>query len=75
MFVTEEDAKTKWCPFARATIGTIKMRASTEAIVVGNRNAVTGQAGGDARCLGSVCMAWKWNTVEQMGRCGLAGDA
>ncbi|WP_075217178.1 hypothetical protein [Mongoliimonas terrestris] len=73
MRVTEEQAKTKWCPFVR--------------IEGSNRLHNTMTDGFDAEhrfqhCLGSTCMAWRGFTVshargyggvEHHGYCGLAG--
>lgn len=62
--MTEDDARTKWCPFARVPDG----GGVTGALTASNRHA--GQkAGGDgkprilrgnAMCIGSECMAWRW---------------
>jgi hypothetical protein len=59
-YCTEEEAKTKWCPFARVAVGFHGLFA------VGNR--FSDSMGGTpevktaalerARCLGSACMAW-----------------
>ena len=80
--MTEEEAKTKWCPFARAGI-TANERTDTRE---------PGQVGPNAaRCIGSACMAWRLSTppktrqescgpqggyrtvVIANGYCGLAG--
>lgn len=49
--MTEDDAETKWCPFA---IGHVWLDHKT--MIVGNRK------GDDAvgRCVASKCMAWRW---------------
>lgn len=72
--MTEDEAKTKWCPFAQVVLDTPDLKGS------GNRLA-TLEADLDnpiqARCIGSECMAWRWSDVQVMGkdhgRCGLAG--
>lgn len=64
--MTEEEAKARWCPFAR--------------VGHGNRMAVHLDER-DAMCRGSACMAWRWvewpdiREVQQapLGYCGLAG--
>ena len=66
--MTEEEAKTKWCPMARQMFnygGTF------------NRE-VDGAAPTDCRCLASGCMMWRWDGWASDrrptdGRCGLAG--
>ena len=65
--VTEEQAKTKWCPFARTI--THAEFAKNQPWVAGNR------VGGDqttpykpnpnplgSRCIASQCMAWRWSS-------------
>lgn len=55
--MTEAEAKTKWCPFARSAppaFGAVAMPGSMAA-----------QLGGalpreNFQCVGSVCMAWRW---------------
>ena len=82
--VTEEEAKTKWCPFARVPVGT-----ETLEWVVGNRANQTGPGGlyKGSKCIASQCMAWRWAGErldaasheradwkrETVGYCGLAG--
>jgi hypothetical protein len=65
--MTEEEAKTKWCPFARLTF-------STEGFAAGNRFDDCAWAEKRALCIGSACMAWRWgDNAETSGSCGLAG--
>ncbi len=56
--LTEEQAKEKWCPFARVVIGDEVARAS------GNRFTSGHYHNEAARCLGSGCMLWKWGPAE-----------
>ena len=71
--MTEEEAKTKWCPFARA------QTADTDAAPAVNRT-LRGGIDLGCHCIGSACMAWRWdddllpkpNSLSQ-GHCGLAG--
>jgi hypothetical protein len=50
--VTEEEAKTKWCPMARAVMPTTGGAASSYGVA--------------AKCIGSACMAWRtrWERLE-----------
>lgn len=77
--MTEEEAKTKWCPFVRA----VADEAGAEADHIGaNRWAADPGLpwGNTGLCIGSACMAWRakhpahenlYKTAE--GWCGLAG--
>ena len=82
---TEEEAKSKWCPFVRAVGGEITFEGeSKHAAQQGSFNRITdGAAGrvawptGGATCIGSQCMAWRWDAEEfreppKRGYCGLA---
>jgi hypothetical protein len=56
---TEEDAKTKWCPFARVVqVGDRDGGAFNR---VGLRD---GQETPRGMCLGPGCMAWRWGQDE-----------
>ena len=63
--MTEQEAKTKWCPLARGKGGVNRADAGENTLLYGN-------------CIGSACMAWR--TAEKfgdgkpyLGYCGLAG--
>ncbi len=67
--MTEDEARTRWCPFARAWSG-------PGAPVALNRVDDQGHTG--CHCLASRCMAWRWHISGYHGRlnsgyCGLAG--
>lgn len=74
--MTEDEARRKWCPFARVPDG----GNVPGAVTATNRHAgrKTGADGkprilrGNAMCIASECMAWRWTSV-QGGICGLAG--
>lgn len=61
--MTEDEAKTKWCPFARVLTADARDHypaANRAAMVEGgqftmNTNPV------HSRCIGSDCMAWRWS--------------
>ena len=71
--MTEDEAKTRWCPFARLNDG------------AGNYNRCGPAA--NLECIGSACMTWRWSayvtrstneaTTKEpkidSGYCGLAG--
>lgn len=66
MLVTEEEAKTKWCPHVR-------VRHSSQAVI--NRTPDP-MPEADFGCIGSRCMSWRWlfdGFVLTRGYCGLAG--
>lgn len=50
MVMTEEEAKTKWCPFTRA--GTAQRLAPVNRDISADVDSLT-------RCIGSACMAWR----------------
>lgn len=62
--MTEKEARTKWCPFARIS--------DEEPPVAVNRPVPYGDV---PCCLGSHCMAWRWRVDALLddGYCGLAG--
>ena len=52
--MTEEEAKTKWCPFARY-IGDTRDRTSAH-----NRVGSGDGFNSECNCIASQCMAWRW---------------
>lgn len=73
--MTEADAKTKWCPFARFTSASNYPSSNRwkQSLPEGEPYALNPVP---CRCIGSDCMAWRTerdiNGVER-GYCGLAG--
>lgn len=79
----EKEAASKWCPFARQMMlvgspptmgkGGVMLPGSPAGVVVGNRF----QQGQIAPCMGSNCMAWRWEPKyvgeDRHGHCGLVG--
>ena len=71
--MTEEEAKTKWCPMVRfGDTGSVSNR---------RMNGGSGGAGEYSRCIASDCMMWKWKWYGMTdkdghkptdGHCGLA---
>lgn len=75
--MTEEEAMTKWCPFARAATNGIGEPG--EPVVNRQWLAIEKKGIADAacHCLGSHCMAWRQsmdNGKPYAGRCGLVGS-
>ena len=70
MILTEEEAKTKWCPMAR--YGELHGPEQGAAAAFNyNRTDVPNAPPipNTCRCIASECMAWKWETAgEDMGR-------
>ena len=61
--MTEQEAKTKWCPMVRAPM-------LIAPAIPGNKY------GANAKCVGSDCMMWRWIDgveTDSGGYCGLAG--
>lgn len=60
--MTEDEAKTKWCPFVRSfpeSEGFFPMTTREEKI--GDKGRIVGES---TRCIGSACMAWRNNSTE-----------
>jgi hypothetical protein len=55
--MTEEEAKTKWCPFVRA--------GSALGGYLSNR--IEGNGVPSTLCIGSACMAWRWGAMYTFG--------
>jgi hypothetical protein len=72
MLMTEQEAKTKWCPMARVDVG-------GEGVAAVNRREVRTKQAGDtwaglnSNCIGSGCMVWCNGHASGKGYCGLAG--
>lgn len=67
---TEKEAKTKWCPFARAAT------EHGETFVGGINREVAGRPDPWCLCIGNACAAWNWFDGEATGKmrrgsCGL----
>jgi hypothetical protein len=63
--MTEDEAKTKWCPLVRVSIKTGKDLSITT-----NRSewsADPAMREPATKCVGSACMAWRWAKTENIG--------
>jgi hypothetical protein len=72
MMTTDDEARTKWCPFAK--VGAVN--AGVNRILDSDaHNATWQEVDRAARCVGSYCMAWQWldENIHYLGYCGLAG--
>ena|SRR3569833_914816 len=56
--VTEDEAKTKWCPFARRAVlvRDTETKQLTGVVASGNRFV---RSANNPRCIASACMAWR----------------
>lgn len=84
MLLIEEEAKTKWCPFARVAKSDAEDHVAYGQAVFNRVETPAGKAGWPegGRCIASQCMAWRYGPVfyvtadgqqERDGYCGLAG--
>lgn len=67
MIVTEEEAKTKWCPEVRTGL--------TAGMAVNHH--ISGDVHDETRCIASGCMMWRWlhhpgDSEKPAGFCGKA---
>jgi hypothetical protein len=58
--MTEEEAKTKWCPYARHAYSTDRFETNPPAVSC-NRMLEKEQQAEGCNCIGSACMAWRWD--------------
>jgi hypothetical protein len=85
--MTEDEAKTKWCPQARCAAENVRGHL-LDAAGFNRMNHDAGWTSAGSRCIASDCMAWRWsprygtnpeNPAEAMtlpptdGYCGLSG--
>ncbi len=71
--MTEQEARTKWCPMARVSTYSVGNPAESAA----NRTD-EGTPYPASRCIASDCMMWRWEedhtyTGKHDGSCGLGG--
>lgn len=68
MTLTEQEAKTKWCPHVRCLRGVVSLGVAMSAAANADYNDRHPEY---ARCIGSECMAWRRKSGTA-GFCGLA---
>lgn len=72
MIYTEDEAKTKWCPFVRMAVPSVSSginriyQAFKEWADGYDRNYMEDQEN-NCKCIGAECMAWRWLTINQHG--------
>lgn len=74
--MTEEEARKRWCPFARIAgwpyVQSGDQLQKLSGVAAINRDTDTDEIAEGTHCLASGCMAWRGN--REGGWCGLAGD-
>jgi len=65
--MTEEEAKTKWCPFAR-----VADTGDKGHITVNRHNGAPYYS--ETFCIASACMAWRWDVDHEISLDSHAGD-
>src|SRR4051794_881343 len=63
--MTEAEAKTKWCPFARVVASLPDSMSNPRNRVVevtGKDHVILADRLAGANCIGPACMAWRWDT-------------
>jgi hypothetical protein len=60
MVTTEEEAKTKSCCGPQIHLALVHTKFTGQVV--------------QPPCIGSECMAWRWNSNKTTGYCGLAGE-
>ena len=63
--MTEDEAKAKWCPFARTK--TIKFSSDDGAVSSANRDFDGEPIDKLHTCIASACMAWRWRVAPKPG--------
>lgn len=58
--MTEEEAKTKWCPFARVKTWTAENGGGVPDNAASANRTHQGRQITGSSCIASACMAWRW---------------
>ena len=62
--MTEEEAKTKWCPFVRATRAMDAISPAHNRVCFAEAGQMMVNTNPDfSHCIGSACMAWRWKFI------------
>lgn len=66
--MTEDEAETKWCPFARVITSVLDLENGRNIGYAGSHNRLPTENGiklpTHASCCGSACMAWRWHSKK-----------
>lgn len=65
--MTEDEAKTKWCPFARVSANHGDS-ASNRSVGLDDGLGQEPHLFQASRCVGSACMAWRWEADPEKGK-------
>lgn len=76
--MTETEAMQRWCPFSRVNAGNNRVEAENKDAALKRLDSYMRAS---TRCLGSACLAWRWQRDDAPdsrpsatdGYCGLAG--
>ena len=73
--MTEDEAKTKWCPHKRVVIVSDDLSdlCPSHNLIAFDGKPDLAKDAPHYRCIGSACMAWRFNISMATGFCGLAG--
>ena len=67
---TEDEAKRRWCPFARVVTYDKNVNEFDVGVTVGmcaSNKTSEGAIREGAHCIGSACMAWQWDAKQPVG--------
>ena len=75
--MTEDEAKTKWCPHTRQAVAIDCKEWSQMTATTSNRNLPGGAEVDGCNCIAAGCMAWRrfYDTGDAIGYCGAFGRA
>lgn len=78
MILSQEEARTKWCPMARVAmpVNQTANRVATSLLKISDErdHAYFSEQVENCKCIASECMMWRWDAHEiRAGYCGLAG--
>ena len=63
--MTEDEAKQKWCPFAR--VSAVQENSVTPSFNRAATKEADTMTPAASKCIGSACMAWRWSLTQPPG--------